>query len=36
LSYEEIGQVMGTTRQTVANQMSAALATLRELLAAHR
>ena len=36
MSYEEIGQVMGTTTQTVANQMSAALATLRVSLAAHR
>lgn len=36
MSYEEIGQVMGTTVQTVANQMSAALAMLRESLAPHR
>ena len=36
MSYEEIGQVMGITTQTVANQMSAALATLRVSLAAHR
>jgi RNA polymerase sigma-70 factor (ECF subfamily) len=36
MSYDEIGQVMGTKAQTVANQMSAALAMLRESLAAHR
>jgi RNA polymerase sigma-70 factor (ECF subfamily) len=33
LSYEEIAAVMGTSRQTVANQLSRALATLRPALA---
>jgi RNA polymerase sigma-70 factor, ECF subfamily len=33
LSYDEIADVMGTTRQTVANQLSQALAALRETLA---
>jgi RNA polymerase sigma factor (sigma-70 family) len=32
LSYKEIAGVMGTSTQTVANQLSSALATLRELL----
>jgi RNA polymerase sigma-70 factor (ECF subfamily) len=30
LSYDEIAEVMGTSRQTVANQLSRALATLRD------
>jgi RNA polymerase sigma-70 factor, ECF subfamily len=33
LSYDEIAETMGTSRQTVANQLSRALATLRERLA---
>jgi RNA polymerase sigma-70 factor (ECF subfamily) len=33
LSYEEIAGVMGTSKQTVANQLSHALATLRRVLA---
>jgi RNA polymerase sigma-70 factor (ECF subfamily) len=33
LSYEEIGETMGVAPQTVANQMAAALSTLRQLLA---
>jgi RNA polymerase sigma-70 factor, ECF subfamily len=33
LSYDEIAEVMGTTRQTVANQLSQALGALRETLA---
>ena len=33
LSYEEIADAMGTSRQTVANQLSAALTTLRRALA---
>ena len=33
LSYEEIADAMGTSRQTVANQLSHALATLRRSLA---
>lgn len=32
LSYDEIARVMGTSRQTVANQLSRALATLRDAL----
>ena len=36
LSYKEIGAVMGTSPQTVANQLSHALAELRVLLSAHR
>lgn len=33
LSYEEIADIMGTSRQTVANQLSRALASLRDTLA---
>jgi RNA polymerase sigma-70 factor, ECF subfamily len=35
LSYREAAEVMGVSPQTVANQMSAALTTLREALAPH-
>jgi RNA polymerase sigma-70 factor (ECF subfamily) len=36
LSYREIAEVLEISPQTVANQLSAALATLRESLASHR
>jgi RNA polymerase sigma-70 factor (family 1) len=36
LTYQEIAEVLGLSPQTVANQVSAAFAALRELLAVHR
>jgi DNA-directed RNA polymerase specialized sigma24 family protein len=35
MSYREAADVMGVSPQTVANQVSAALSSLREMLAGH-